>query len=187
MRRHLIEGREIRVYDGLLNSRDILNLTASLEDGAYTRNEVARPDTSAYRHWAVNIPMETAVRLPVYAPSLAVANEWPGGEDYRVYRCYCNHAAYGDMLFTHTDCKPDEHDLTALWFMTTQWEVEWGGETLFFDSHLDAQVVVSPRPGRLVVFDGSITHVGRPPNRICFAPRYTLALKMEPVKAASKA
>jgi len=187
MRRHLIDGREIRVYDGLLDSRDILHLTASLEDGAYTRNEVARPDTDAFRHWAVNIPLETAARLPVYAPSLAVAQDWPGGEAYRVYRCYCNHAAYGDMLFTHTDCKPEEHDLTALWFMAPKWDVEWGGETLFFDSKMDAQVVVSPRPGRLVVFDGSITHVGRPPNRICFAPRYTLALKLEPVRGAAKA
>ncbi len=33
---------------------------------------------------------------------------------YRPYRAYANAAHFGDMLFTHTDCKPDEHDLTAL-------------------------------------------------------------------------
>ena len=60
--------------------------------------------------------------------------------------------------------------------------MEWGGETLFFNSIMDAEVAVSPRPGRLVVFDGAIIHVGRPPNRVCYAPRYTLAFKLEPVK-----
>jgi len=64
--------------------------------------------------------------------------------------------------------------------MSMQWDVEWGGETLFFDSAMDAQVAVSPRPGRLVMFDGSILHVGRPPNRICYTSRFTLALKIKP-------
>jgi len=44
----------------------------------------------------------------------------------------------------------------------------------------DAEAVVSPKPGRLVIFDGSILHAGRPPNRSCYAPRYTLAYKLEP-------
>jgi hypothetical protein len=33
------------------------------------------------------------------------------------------------------------------------------------------------------VFDGAIKHVGRPPNRICYAPRYTFAIKFERVAA----
>ncbi|PLX57465.1 MAG: proline hydroxylase, partial [Chromatiales bacterium] len=36
-------------------------------------------------------------------------------------------------------------------------------------------------PGRLVVFHGAIRHAGRPPNKICLAPRYTFAMKLEPV------
>lgn len=84
------------------------------------------------------------------------------------------------MLFTHTDALPGQKGLTALWYIAPEWNVEWGGETLFYDSGLDAVAVVTPRPGRLVVFDGSITHVGRPPNRICYVPRYTLAFKLEP-------
>ncbi|HJR13321.1 MAG TPA: 2OG-Fe(II) oxygenase [Rhodanobacteraceae bacterium] len=61
-----------------------------------------------------------------------------------------------------------------------EWNAEWGGETLFYNSNMDAEAVVTPKPGRLVVFDGNITHVGRPPNRICYAPRYALAFKLEP-------
>jgi SM-20-related protein len=184
-RRHSIEGREVRVYDGLLDAKHIHELTAALQGGGFTRTESARPDTSAFRHWVLNIPMQTATELPVYEPTLMAAREFAAEIAYRIYRCYCNHAAYGDMLFTHTDCAPGAGELTALWFIAPEWNVEWGGETLFFDSTMDAQAAVTPRPGRLVLFDGSLTHVGRPPNRICFAPRYTLAYKLQPLKHAA--
>lgn len=178
-REHLIEGHSIRVYDGLLKPPEIHALTAALDEGGFVRSEVARPDTDAFRHWALNVPLEEAVKLPVYQPTLDSTAAFSSSVSYRIYRCYCNYAGYGDMLFTHTDCEPGAKDLTALWFIAPHWDVEWGGETLFFNSNLDAEVVVSPRPGRLVMFEGVIRHVGRPPNRICFNPRYTLAFKLK--------
>jgi SM-20-related protein len=181
-RRHSIEGREVRVYDGLLKTNEIQGLTAALQNGAFTRTEFARAETSAFRHWVLNIAIEAAAQLPIYQPTLSAAGDFAAHSAYRIYRCYCNYATYGDMLFTHTDCPPGSGELTALWFITPQWNVEWGGETVFFDSSMDAQVAVSPRPGRLVLFDGSLPHVGRPPNRICYAPRYTLAYKLQPLK-----
>jgi SM-20-related protein len=184
-RRYSVEGREVRIYDGLLQANDIHGLTAALQNGGFTRTESARPDTQAFRHWVANIDLQAGARLPIYGPTLAAAAEFAADDSYGVYRCYCNHAAYGDMLFTHTDCAPGARHLTALWFIAPEWNVEWGGETLFFDSSMDAQVVVSPRPGRLVLFDGSILHVGRPPNRICYAPRYTFAYKLQPLKRDS--
>lgn len=180
-RTHAIEGREIRVYDGLLEQPDLYALTSMFDKGAFTRSEWARDDTTAFRHWVTNIPLETSARLPVYAPMLKAIEDFDRSGSYRAYRSYCNHAAYGDMLFTHTDARPGEGGLTALWYVAPLWDVEWGGETLFFNSSMDAEVAVSPRPGRLVIFDGSIVHVGRPPNRICYAPRYTLAFKFDRV------
>jgi SM-20-related protein len=183
-----VDGRPIRVYDGLLGSDDIYRLTMAMESSAFMRDEVARPDTADVRHWVVNIPLEQAVQLPVYAPTLAAAADISGQQDrYEIYRCYCNHASFGDMLFTHTDCLPGAAEFTALWYIAPQWDVEWGGETLFYNEAKDAEVAVSPRPGRLVVFDGAIRHAGKPPNRICYVPRYTLAFKLQPQAAAPKA
>lgn len=175
-----IEGRPIRVYDDLVALSNVRQLTTALMKAGFTRTEVARPDTGGYQHWVAEIPPDTASQLPIYQPTLTAIRDFEGGDDYRIYRCYCNHAAYGDMLFTHTDALPGQKGLTALWYIAPEWNVEWGGETLFYDSGMDAVAVVAPKPGRLVVFDGSITHTGRPPNRICYAPRYTLAFKLEP-------
>jgi hypothetical protein len=179
-RRHLVDGREVRIYDGLLQKQDILSLTAMFDQGAFTRTESARPDTAPVRHWVLNIPLEIGLKLPVYAPMMEAVKDASSGRAYRGYRCYCNHAAYGDMLFTHTDSQPGAVEFTALWFIAPEWDVEWGGETLLFNKERDAEVAVSPRPGRLLIFDGSILHAGRPPSRVCYAPRYTLAYKLEP-------
>lgn len=179
-RRHLIDGREVRVYDGLLSPQDILGLTAMFDEGAFTRSESARPDTAAVRHWVLNIPLEVGKKLPVHTPMLEAMRDVAGGQPYRSYRCYCNHSSFGDLLFTHTDCEPGAREFTALWYVAPQWDLEWGGETLLFNRERDAEVAVSPRPGRLLIFDGTILHAGRPPSRACYAPRYTLAYKLEP-------
>lgn len=178
-RRHLVDGREVRVYDGLLSRSDVLALTAMFDEGAFTRTESARPDTAAVRHWVLNIPLDVGTRLPVYAPMLEAMRE-VAGSAYRGYRCYCNHSGFGDVLFTHTDCQPGAREFTALWYIAPEWDVEWGGETVLFNRERDAEVAVSPKPGRLLMFDGNILHAGRPPNRNCYAPRYTLAYKLEP-------
>lgn len=47
---------------------------------------------------------------------------------------------------------------------------------MFYDEGIEVAFAMSPRQGRLVVFDG---RAGRSPNRICYPPRYTFAIKFE--------
>jgi hypothetical protein len=178
-RRGDVDGRQVAIFDDLLAPADIARYTQLLNRAPFTRTEMARPDTAEHRHWVSEMPPAGFLSLPLWpATQRAVAALRPG-EKYRPYRVYTNHAAYGDMLYTHTDCLPEARELTALWFLCERWDIEWGGETMFFDAAGDAAFCASPRPGRLVLFDGAIRHAGRPPNRICFAPRYTFAIKLE--------
>jgi hypothetical protein len=176
-----VDGRPIRVFDGLLSN--VGEYVQGLSRAAFTRSEVARPDTAEYKHWATEVKLDALVRQPIFEiTERAVQAFASDGFAYRPYRAYTNVASYGDMLFTHTDCLPDQQDLTALWYLCSSWDVEWGGETMFFDANDEVACAVIPKPGRLVVFDGAIKHVGRPPNRICYAPRYTFAIKFERVR-----
>lgn len=177
-----VEGMPIRVYDGLISDEHVGMILDALNQSPFARTESARPETQDTKHWVRNLPLDASSKLPLFQPTLAAAAGFCApGEQLRAYRTYCNYASYGDMLYTHTDCLPGAGEVTALWFIVPQWDPEWGGETVFFDSSMDAVGIVSPRPGRLVLFDGSITHAGRPPNRNCYAPRYTFALKLEKV------
>jgi SM-20-related protein len=181
-----IDGRPLRIFDGHLGN--VADYVKGLSRAAFTRTEIARPDTAEYRHWATEIKIEALLRQPIYDITRRAALGFAGADyGYRPYRAYTNVASYGDMLFTHTDCLPEQRDLTALWYLCEQWEIEWGGETVFFDGNDEIACAVRPRPGRLVIFDGAIKHVGRPPNRICYAPRYTFAIKFERVAVSASA
>lgn len=176
-----IDGGRVFAWDGLLSADDQAQLHRILQHSSYARTEIARPDTADYRHWAVDIDVAAAARMPILAPALAAAARAFPGKRLRLYRCYVNVAHYGDMLFMHEDCAPGAGELTGLWYLCERWDPEWGGETLFFDGNKDVRAAIQPRPGRFALFSGEITHVGRPPNRVCYAPRYTLAMKFEPV------
>ena len=176
-REFVIDGRPLRVFDGHLPN--VGEYVRGLSRAAFTRTEVARPETAEYKHWATEVKLDALVRQPIFEITRQAVRSFSSpGIEYRPYRAYTNVASYGDMLFTHTDCLPDQHDLTALWYLCEQWDLEWGGETMFFDSKGDAQVAVTPKPGRLLLFDGAIRHAGRPPNRNCPVGRYTFAVKL---------
>jgi hypothetical protein len=178
-----VNGRKICVYDDLLPAVELKKMSDGFNNSGFTRSESARPDTRQFRHWVVNIPVDAARQMPIFNATLAAVADYAPGTSWNMYRSYCNYASYGDMLFTHTDCLPESEELTALWYICTEWELEWGGETLFYNDDGDADFVASPRPGRLVVFHGAIRHAGRPPSKICVAPRYTFAMKLEPAAA----
>jgi SM-20-related protein len=100
------------------------------------------------------------------------------GDRFLPYRVYTNFASFGDTLLTHVDAVQGARELTALWYLCERWDTEWGGETLFYSDDGDAEIAISPRPARLLLFDGAIRHAGKPPNRNCPIGRYTFAIKL---------
>lgn len=181
-RSYTVDGRRVHVFDGLLPNAGAYE--DALARAPFTRTEVARPDTAGYRHWVTETRLEALLKQPILEVTLeAVRAIAPPGIEFEPYRAYTNVATFGDMLFSHVDCLPDQVELTALWYVCSEWDIEWGGETLFFDGNDEVAAVVRPKPGRLVIFDGAIRHVGRPPNRICYRPRYTFAIKLQKASA----
>jgi SM-20-related protein len=173
-----VDGHDVFVFDDLVPADEAARYAKAITQAAFTRTEKARPETVEHRHWVCEMPLENLPRTSLWlATEKAVADLRPN-ERFLPYRVYTNFASFGDVLLTHFDALPDTRELTALWYLCEQWDVEWGGETMFFDSKGDAQVAVTPKPGRLLLFDGAIRHAGRPPNRNCPVGRYTFAVKL---------
>lgn len=173
-----VNGREIFVFDGLASLEETALYFAALSRASFTRTEKARPDSDEFRHWVCEMPLANLPRISLWAPTQAAVASVRPGEQFLPYRVYTNYASFGDSLLTHVDALPNARELTALWFVAERWDTEWGGETLFFDEAGDAQIAVSARPGRLLLFDGAIRHAGKPPNRNCNVARYTFAIKL---------
>jgi Rps23 Pro-64 3,4-dihydroxylase Tpa1-like proline 4-hydroxylase len=178
----VINNKPLWVFDDLCNLDEIKDIYTIAQTSPYSRSESARPDTSEHKHFVLNFNAQQITLLPVYSRIIQRVMQVTN-QQYSAYRGYINHANFGDVLFTHTDCLPEQNELTALVYVSDEWNIEWGGETLFFDENDDCAFACTPKPGRVVVFHGAIKHVGRPPTRLCYKPRYTLAYKFAPAEA----
>jgi SM-20-related protein len=91
-------------------------------------------------------------------------------------RVYLNMNLFGDHQFAHTDGR----GWTALLFGNAEWHEDWGGEILFYPGdHDDYAFAVSPKPGRMLIFDGRILHRGGVPSKLFHGPRMSVAIKFQ--------
>lgn len=173
-----VSGRDVFVFDELVPAEESARYYTAIAQAAFTRTESARGETAEYRHWVCEMPLANLARVSLWPATEQAVSAVRPEERFVPYRVYTNFAQFGDTLLTHVDAVQGARELTALWFLCDQWDTEWGGETLFYDDSGDARVAVSPRPGRLLLFDGAIRHAGKPPNRNCLVSRYTFAIKL---------
>lgn len=96
--------------------------------------------------------------------------------DHSLVRCYANAHTFGVEGYPHVDSrKPGNY--TTIIYVNPIWKPEWAGETVFLNDLGDIAHAVLPKPGRIVIFDGRITHAARGLTRICPAMRVTLMFK----------
>ncbi|WP_081641402.1 2OG-Fe(II) oxygenase [Xanthomonas maliensis] len=116
-------------------------------------------------------------------PGLAALNEvWKYiqqelAPDYGLVRAYATGHTYGQDGALHHYAKPSDQERVALLYTSAEWKDDWAGETVFYDPAREC-ISIRPRPGRLVLFDGSVTRVSRAPARDCPTLCSTLAFHM---------
>ncbi len=177
-RRSQVGGRDVFVFDGLVSVEECARYYTAITQASFTRTEAARAETQEFRHWVCEMPVENLPKTSLWhATERAIASVRPD-ERYLPYRVYTNFASFGDTLLPHVDAVANARELTALWFLCERWDTEWGGETLFYSDAGDAEIAVTPKPARLLLFDGAVRHAGKSPNRNCPIGRYTFAIKL---------
>jgi SM-20-related protein len=167
-----VSGREIFVCDHFIEQTTVTAIDEYLRTLKYSRSE-ASLEGMAPTASSAEVP-----GVPLMADFVAqmgqAAQEMFPAERFRPQRAYINHSIYGDTYHMHRDLS----DVTVLYYANLDWETDWGGETIYFDDDGDAQIVVSPHAGRLVVARGNILHRGTVPTRDCPQPRFTIAYKL---------
>jgi SM-20-related protein len=174
--RTLVSGRELFICDNFIEPVMISAIGAIVKTLHYQRKERSHPGVPAAASSA-DIADALLITDPFFMRLKSVAEEMIG-EPLRDQRAYVNNSVYGDMYYMHRDCSAYRKHVTVLYYANLEWQPDWGGETIFYNDEQEAEVVVSPRPGRLVVGRGAILHRGTVPTRACHEERYTIAYKM---------
>ena len=96
-------------------------------------------------------------------------------EGYKVVQTIVNCSVASDFYFIHAH----PYDLVLLYYVNTEWQDGWHGETLFFDEAKKDIVFASPfTPNRIILFDGSIPHSIRSQSVIATKYRFTFAVTL---------
>jgi len=82
---------------------------------------------------------------------------------------------FGDSSAIHRDISCDDC-VTFLYYGNLIWRARWGGETIFYDDDQSAVAAVSPRAGRLILFNAAIYHRAGIPTRECPTFRYGFSM-----------
>ena len=172
--------RRLFIVDGLVEPEAARSIFARVRDLAYTLDDADREDTQDYNHLKHDFAIggdDGDVGDPVMLMLAGRARELLASQGIAcgpLYRIYANMNLFGDFQFAHEDGE----GWTALLFANPEWGEDWGGEFLAYDGD-DAPYAyaVSPKPGRMLLFDGRIRHRGGVPSKLCQHPRITLAIK----------
>lgn len=100
------------------------------------------------------------------------------GPGYLPYNCSVNHTRQGDSPMEHQDTyDASAQDVSLLLYLNPRWNLNFAGETVYFDEKGEIEFSVLPKFLRLAIHEGYIRHASRPPTPACTSSRYTLAIK----------
>lgn len=99
------------------------------------------------------------------------------GDGYQIQRIYANGQTAGLDGRFHADSQ-QAGDFTLLVFAIPEWKPEWGGEFVLRPEGREP-IYILPKPNRALLFDATIPHMGRGPNRGCYELRVSVAFKLE--------
>ncbi|MDW3191860.1 MAG: 2OG-Fe(II) oxygenase [Cytophagales bacterium] len=171
----IVCGRSVFVVDDAVDKDTVDDFHQMISGLPYSRRELDDEDDK-YPIFSVNFQSEKfETQTEVGLMGRKLLDELKPHQ-HKLYRAYINMCHYGDMEYPHLDCDVKADDITVLYYANTDWHYTWGGETHFYEDN-EAVTSITPRPGRFVLFDGNIEHVGTIPTRICTQSRFTLAMK----------
>ena len=96
-------------------------------------------------------------------------------QNYSIFRGYINAWKCDEVSLPHHD----GNHTTCIIYCNRDYNVKYGGETLFYDNNEDVIGAVSPRPGRAVFFNGWMLHKAGSFNKLYTHDyRYTIEYKL---------
>jgi Rps23 Pro-64 3,4-dihydroxylase Tpa1-like proline 4-hydroxylase len=96
---------------------------------------------------------------------------------FEISEVYANLYTNETVTTIHTD-HYDKQALTALYFVTPEWEVNWGGELLFFSNDKEIESGLTYKPNRMIIFPSNTPHKVCTVSSSAKSPRLSLAFKL---------
>lgn len=95
----------------------------------------------------------------------------------KIERCYASANLYGTVHQSHRDYALDSNGgITVMYYLNNNWNLNYAGETVFYHNGEILKSII-PKPGRVIIFDGTIEHCARDIRRDVNDLRMVLTFK----------
>jgi len=173
---------KIDIYDNFLTKDEILKLDKILWNSSFTLNGyTSKMVDKMDREWSLSKTVDENDRNFDFYKIIEerIINLVSVKNVFHCYRNHINANKFGDVLNLHTDYDLVKGilPLTAIIYGNKEWNINWGGETIFSDGEEIIKSVI-PKPGRLIVFDATLSHTGRVPSPSFPHFRYTVVYNL---------
>jgi len=182
------DNYRIRVFDNFISYNDVSEIYLGCSRG------LGFMDNNHDNPWSTTKPKQTCVIYPPSEQNQTASHSVIHNlvtktilnskqfrffsETHKVDSITLNKSSFGTSDLVHVDSN-DNNNYTILAYVNSEWNIDWGGETLFYDSNLQEIVKATiPKPGRVVIFDSTLPHSARPPQIHCQYSRCVLAIKL---------
>lgn len=178
-----INNRQIDIYDNLFSFEEMSKMFIAVRNFPYTATNFSdgfRSHIYEEKHKLkyVFTSREQAISFGIVQKLNQVNSSF--ANNYIIHRQYVNLATTSDFDTIHIDDNHLSKPKTALYYPHPDWNIHWGGHTFFFNESLDnIEYAAAYKPGRLVLFDGSIPHCGSPPFASAKDKRYVVTCKFQ--------
>jgi SM-20-related protein len=173
-----IEGKPLFLIDDLFDADFIKLFDYFVKRLPFSLADYDVEDSSNVLHWIHEFSLEDVATHPllsvVYFRIRSAAELAYPKPRIELKRVHCNTSLYGDLQLPHHDIRPG---VTWLYYTNPDWQINWMGETIFYDSSAEPIYAVFPKPGRVVVFSADILHRAGVPSRDCVEARRSIAFK----------
>lgn len=175
-----VEGKEVIVYDGIFTAQETFEVYLFVENREYRHHNL---DNLLHHNKQVDVKWSSEIHNTdrLFDVLLKKYSQIPELQNQRcnLIRTYVNFAIPDTVDLIHDDAPHHrKNHYTLLHYANWKWDVDWHGETVFYDSNCSEILLTTTlKPGRVVMFDSSILHCARPPSKIAEYPRYTIAYK----------
>ena len=150
-RRFDIGQRQVFVIDSGLTPAMVAMMQSIAARMPFRRTETDREE-SRQRAMVANFDEGKLDRATFIARIFDITTTLFTAEPLMIDRVHLNNNFYSDMAYPHRDSIDGGESVTAILYANHRWDKDWGGETLFYDEFDEAVACVSPKSGRLVIF-----------------------------------
>ena len=178
------DGRQIHIFDNAIDHKGKLYFYRMLKSLSYKciNFDLGLPTGDHEPKLRSDITPQLSDDLKFFE-SIQIAECANLIKNFKILHMYVNLGIPTDYNEIHTDVGgsilPTNQFMTLLYYANPEWNLNWGGETVFYSEALDTVEFISFFvPGRIVIFDQAIPHSARTQSISANKYRFTLACKM---------